>query len=135
MPKNALHVEFLVLCDNALLSKDNKLSLIGIFDSIVTDSMPFNFPKMALVAVVSGQPHSTHDLFLIITSPEGKPIVSLNIKVTLGASGNSNLISDLANFPLETTGEYRISLSQNKKEITSKTFTVSRTSSKPPFSS
>lgn len=124
-----------VLCDAALISKENKLSIIGIFDQIVTDKLPFNFPKMALVAVISGSPQSPHSLQLTITDPAGKDVTNLNMQVTLGAGGSSNLISEITNFPLSSSGAYKISLSEGKNVLISKQLTVSQTTTKPPLSS
>lgn len=131
-PKN-LEVELFVVCDNALISKENKLSIIGIFDHIVVERLPFNFPRMSLVVVVSGQPQAQHSLHLKIVDPTGKQITGLDMQVTLGVSGSSNLLSEITNFPLQIDGEYKIILSQNKKQLATKLLTVSRAASKNPL--
>lgn len=131
-PKN-LEVELFVVCDNALISKENKLSIIGIFDHIVVERLPFNFPRMSLVVVVSGQPQTQHSLHLKIVDPTGKQITGLDMQVTLGVSGSSNLLSEITNFPLQIDGEYKIILSQNKKQLATKLLTVSRAASKNPL--
>jgi len=135
MAQDNLRIEIFVLCDTALISKENKLSIIGIFDRIVTDKIPFNFPKMALVAVISGPVQSHHSLQLTITDPAGKLVTNLDMQVTLGAGGSSNLISEITNFPLSLTGAYKISLSEGKKVLISRQLNISQTTSKSPLSS
>jgi hypothetical protein len=135
MARNSLGVDIFVFCDTALISKENKLSIIGIFDQIITDKLPFNFPKMSLVAVIGGQPQSPHTLQLTITDPAGKIVTKLDMQVTLGAGGSSNLISEITNFPLSLTGAYKISLSEGKQELLSKQLNISKTTTKSPLSS
>ena len=135
MAKADLRPDIFVLCDSALISKDNKLSIIGIFDRIITDKIPSNFPKMSLVAVVSGQPQSAHSLRLGITDPAGKEVTSLDLQVTLGATGTSNLISEITNFPLPLVGVYTISIYEGKKELINKQLNVNQSAGKPPLSS
>jgi hypothetical protein len=72
---------------------------------------------------------------LTITDPAGKDIIDLDMQVTLGDSGTSNLISEITNFPLSLTGSYKISLSEGKKELISKQLNISQTSTKPPLTS
>jgi hypothetical protein len=134
MAKADPHVEIFVLCDTALISRENKLSIIGIFDQIVLDKIPFNYPKITLVAVVSGQPQTEHSLQLEIKNPADQVISSVNLKVVLGVGGRSNIITELTNFPISSTGIYKTILSENKKLLATSELSVGKTSHQPQLS-
>ena len=46
---NKFKLNFLHLCDSAFLSKENKLNVIGIFDSVYVDTVPGTLLKATLV--------------------------------------------------------------------------------------
>ena len=134
MAKNNPLVEIFVLCDTALISRENKLSIIGIFDQIVSDKIPFNYSKITLVAVLSGHPQTEHTLLLEIKDPADRVISSISLKVVLGAGGRSNIITELANFPITYTGIYKAALSENKNLLAKSELSVGKTSQKPQVS-
>ena len=128
MAKIDLQLDLLVVCDQAFVSKENKLSLIGIFDQIFTDKLPFNYLKLAIVAVIRGEPNGNYSVRLEIKDPSGKTTPSPEFKFTLGSNGKTNLISEFGNLPLPLDGIYKVSLFVGKKAIGQTGFTVARTS-------
>ncbi|MDO8612675.1 MAG: hypothetical protein Q7R32_07610 [Dehalococcoidia bacterium] len=49
-----MEVRFAVLCDYAIVDRDNKLSVLGIFDEIRPPSLPFNLPAIYMVVAFEG---------------------------------------------------------------------------------
>lgn len=122
--EDSLAIELLALCDSAFLSKgENKLNIIGIFDIFGIAQVPTHWPRMSLVSVFKGKAGSTHSIRVKISSSE-KEILSQKFPLKLGGNGRSNFITNLNNFPLETFGEYKIVISENKKELSNYKFTV-----------
>lgn len=126
--KQKLNLELLVLCDYAIVSNRNKLSVLGFFDRIFVNKTPARHAKMFVVGLVKGKPDSSHSLKLIIKDPSGKGILpGQELKVKLGPNGASNLIAELGNLPLPLTGEYRVIVSSSEGKLGEKTFGVYQT--------
>ncbi|KKQ42613.1 MAG: hypothetical protein US60_C0015G0024 [Microgenomates group bacterium GW2011_GWC1_37_8] len=130
--KNELTLDFLSLCDYAVISRENKLSILGIFDQIFVNSLPSQHPKMFLVGILKGEPASTHNLQLLLKDPLDKDVLpNQELKVKLGTNGNSNFIAELNNLPIKLTGAYKIELFVDKKLLAKKEFNVFRTTGAP----
>ena len=130
-----LLIETLALADYAFLSKEeNKLNIIGIFDISEIAQVPPRWPKMSLGAVFKGKPASTHTVNIKISSPE-KEILNQNFPVRLGENGRSNFVTTLNNFPLESFGEYKILILENKIELGNYKFSVIKRKVTPQKSS
>ena len=97
-----LKSDLFVLCDYATVSREQKLSVIGIFDQFFVANVPTNWPKMFLVAVISGEPDHEYPITLKIIPPTKTQdnFPDKELKVTLGNNGKANLITELVNFPL-----------------------------------
>ena len=130
-----LSIETLALADYAFLSKEeNKLNIIGIFDIFGIAQVPTRWSKMSLVAVFKGKPASTHSVNIKISSAE-KEILNQNFPVRLGENGRSNFITTLNNFPLESFGEYKILILEDKIELGNYKFSVIKRKVTPQKSS
>jgi hypothetical protein len=72
-----MHLQYVVLCDQVILSTDGKPSLIGIINDIQTESLPINVPRLAFAARLlftadeTGKPHHVE---VRITDPAGQEI-------------------------------------------------------------
>jgi hypothetical protein len=118
-------ISLLELCDLVSISQDNKLSIIGIFDKIVVNTLPTIHPKMSVVAVISGETDSTHQVTLLVKDPtSAKKIVENTVQAKLGAGGRTNIMIDLVSFPLETAGEYTIEILSDNKFLGKRKFSV-----------
>ncbi len=126
MAKSDLQVEIFVICDLGLISRENKLSIIGIFDQIASETIPFNYSKMTLVAVISGIAQSEHALQLEIKDPANKTISKIDLKVVLGVGGKSNILTELANFPVTQAGVHKVTLSENKQLLAVRELSVGK---------
>ncbi len=124
-----IKTEIFTLCDYATVSREQKLSVIGIFDQFYLANVPTNWPKMFLVAVLSGEPDKEYDITLRIIPPgkveQGFP--DKELKVTLGQNGKANLITELVNFPLQLAGTYRVEITEGKDTIGTLEFKVNKT--------
>jgi hypothetical protein len=72
-----MHVQFVALCDQAIISADGRPSLINIFDHLQVASLPTVVPRLAFAArllFTSDEVGSTHKVAVAITSPSGEEI-------------------------------------------------------------
>ena len=124
-----LTTDIFVLCDHALISREQKLSIIGIFDQFFVANLPTSWPKMFLVAVVSGEPQKEYSLKLKLAPPKAgeNKLPDKELKVTLGANGKANIMTELANFPLPDAGVYKISLEGEEGTVGELEFRVNKT--------
>lgn len=107
-----LKTDIFTLCDYATVSREQKLSIIGIFDQFYLANVPANWPKMFLVAVLSGEANREYDITLKIIPPAktDQSFPDKDLKVTLGQNGRANLITELVNFPLPLPGTYKVEI-------------------------
>lgn len=124
-----LKTEIFVLCDHASISQDQKLSIIGIFDQFFVANVPTNWPRMFLVAVLKGEPQKEYPVTLRLIPPvkTDTNFPDKDLKVTLGANGKANLMTELVNFPLSAPGVYKVQLLSDKEKVGELEFTVNKT--------
>jgi hypothetical protein len=123
--KDGLKLELLVICDYAAVSRDNKLTIAGIFDEVYVNSTPAQHPKLYVVGVVLGKANSDYRVNLRIKDPKGKdvfPVQEMDIK--LGPNGKTNLIAEIATMPLRTTGDYLVEIGSKGKVIGKKELSI-----------
>jgi hypothetical protein len=113
-----IELDFLITCDDAILSKENKLSLIGIFDQIFVKKFPSAHSKMFVVGALRGNPGSDYSVKLKIEDSSSKEVMpTQEIKNNFGPNGGSNIIAELGNLPLSRAGAYKISLIAGKEVL------------------
>ena len=125
----SLKTDIFTLCDYATVSREQKLSIIGIFDQFFIADVPASWPKMFLVAVISGEADKEYDITLKIIPPQktDQGFPDKELKVTLGQNGKANLITELVNFPLPLAGTYEIQILEGKTKIGTLEFKVNKT--------
>ena len=125
----SLTTELFVLCDYATVSREQKLSVIGIFDQFFVANVPTNWPKMFLVAVVSGDADHEYPITLKIIPPTKgeQDFPDKELKVTLGNNGRANLITELVNFPLPAAGVFKVLIESEGTKIGELEFKVNKT--------
>jgi hypothetical protein len=72
-----MHVQYVVLCDQVILSTDGKPSLIGILNDVQTASVPVSIPRLSFAARIlftADETDQTHHVEVVITDPAGKEI-------------------------------------------------------------
>ena len=114
--RNKIQLELLAACDYAIVSKENKLRILGIFDQIFVEKTPSQHPKMFIVGTLKGEPNYNYTVNLKIEGPSGKEILpTQELKNNFGPNGTSNIIAELGNLPVSDIGVYKISLSADGK--------------------
>lgn len=112
-----MKLNFIHVCDTAFLSQDNKLNIIGIFETILTPSFPAKHSRLTIVANTEGS-LGMHDFDISIMDPTGKKVGFLSGKFNLDAVRKKfGVINTINNFQLTSEGVYSIVLSVDSQEL------------------
>lgn len=124
-----LSTDIFVLCDQAIVSQDQKLSIVGIFDQFYVANLPTSWPKMYLVAVVRGEANEEYDLTLKLTPPQktDNEFPPKEFKIKLGQNGKANVMTELVNFPLQVAGVHNVQLFCRTEKIAELEYRVNKT--------
>ncbi|HUP00880.1 MAG TPA: hypothetical protein VM737_05085 [Gemmatimonadota bacterium] len=102
-----------VCCDAANVSREGKLNLLGIFNSIHAAEYPCTHPHLALVLRVEARigEEGLHPLEIKLADEDGKEIFKLNGQVSLqgaqpGRPMTAQTIMDMNNLQLPRPGTY-----------------------------
>src|SRR3989344_7870793 len=125
-----MKVALLTLADHALISQEQKLSIIGIFNQFFVSNLPINWPRMYLVAVLDGEPNANYTVKLrLITPKKEDQEFTQNLTLRIGPNGKANVITELVNFPLSSAGTYKFQVLEEESKIGEFEFIVTKTSS------
>jgi hypothetical protein len=72
-----MHVQYVALCDQVILSADGKPSLIGIFNDLQAPHLPVTIPRLAFAARILftvDEADRSHRVEVAITDPSGTEI-------------------------------------------------------------
>ncbi len=124
-----LTTDIFVLCDQAVVSQEQKLSIIGIFDQFFVTDLPSSWPRMFLVAVVRGEAGQEYQLTLKLTPPEKteNQFPDKDFTIKLGPNGKANVMTELVNFPLQLAGIHKIQILVEKEVIAQLEYRVNKT--------
>lgn len=114
-----LYTELIALCDYATISKENKLSINGIFDELRVSKLPGGLVRAFLVATMHGKPDMSYRISVKLESPyNGKNLLNpLQLDVHTSQNGKHNVIVELVNIGFEKEGEYQFKLYHGDDEI------------------
>ena len=73
----AMHLQYVVLCDQVIVANDGKPSLIGILNELQTTVVPVNVPRIAFAARIhftADETGKSHRVEVGITDPSGTEI-------------------------------------------------------------
>jgi hypothetical protein len=126
-----MEIEVFALCD-AAADYQGRLSILGIFDSIVATNLPAVHPQcsVALRLRFSKIEEGKHSLTLHIVDTDGKMIVPpLNGQFGIQLHGNDrhgtiNLVLNLQGLSFSSYGEYAVNLAIDSHEMGSLPFWV-----------
>jgi len=111
-----LHTEIITLCDYALISREGKLSINGIFDELRVQKFPGGISRAFFVAILRGEPDSAYQLK--INTEIGKKVLNtLTIDVRTSLNAKNNIILELVNLGFEKEGEYKFVIYNGKDEV------------------
>ena len=111
-----LHTEIITLCDYALISREGKLSINGIFDELRVQQFPGGIARAFFVATLRGKPDTAYTL-RITTANKSKEINSLNLDIRTSLNGKNNIILELVNLGFEKEGDYKFTIYNGKDEV------------------
>ena len=104
-----LHTEIITLCDYALISREGKLSINGIFDELRVQQFPGGIARAFFVATLRGKEDTAYKLK--ISTESGKKVLNtLNLDVRTSLNGKNNIILELVNLGFEKAGEYSFTI-------------------------
>ena len=103
-----LTTEIIALCDYALVAKDNKLSIVGIFDEFRVEKFPTGFIDKFLVATVHGDPSTPYKLIVELhkDNSDHNLLNPTTVNANTSSNGKHNLIIRLTNVGFEKEGDY-----------------------------
>ncbi len=104
--ENMKKTNFVHVSENAFFSQEGKLSVIGIFDKIITTRLPVVQPGFAISLNVTSEV-GTHKVKVEIVSPDNKLVVSVGGMVEVkNTEGGANFIANLVGVPFVIAGKY-----------------------------
>lgn len=111
-----LHTEIITLCDYALISREGKVSINGIFDELRIQKFPGGIARAFFVAVLRGDVDKAYKLN--IKTEFGKKVLnSLEIDTHTSLNGKTNIILELVNLGFEKEGEYKFVIYHEDREV------------------
>ena len=124
MSDTNIQVNFIHICDNAFLSKDNRLNVIGVFDRLFVAKFPYRHPKFTVVLNVTIEEGTYPFEIRLMQEGEESPKLVMNGEVKAKKSESFNLISDFAGIAFEQEGEYTVEIWNKDEKLTSQAFRV-----------
>lgn len=106
-----LTAQTITLCDYATISREGKLSILGIFDKLRLQQFPGGIARAFFVAVLQGEPDTDYQS-VIQTSIAGKQINKLPFAIHTSSNGKNNILLELVNMGFEMPGDYEFFITQ-----------------------
>ncbi len=129
--KSNLKAKFTLFCDYALISQDNKLSIIGEFDHIYSTNEKAVLGKGFLVSRLVGTPHSKLDLKLSINNVEkNDELFKKEFQLESDHVGRAGLIVEFGGLVFNKFGIYKATISSSGSIISEVDLNVVKV--KPP---
>lgn len=120
-----LTTQTIALCDLALITREGKLAVIGIFDQIMLREFPGGIICAFFVATIIGEP-KTQYIMSLQTKHNDKIVAKMgNMIVTTSANGKNNIMFDLVNLGFPEAGDYFFEIICGPEVIGSYKLTVS----------
>lgn len=101
------------ICDYAFLAQGGKLCIIGIFESMNVQSLPYKHPTMTFVLALEGEANKLIDYYFTIEDPSGKIVVdkmAQKIQTKISPNGKLNLIINVIGVSVEKEGVHKVHL-------------------------
>lgn len=109
----ALEVTLAVCCDAANVSREGKLNLLGIFNSIHAQQFPATHPHLSLVIRVEARfgDEGTYPIHIPFVDEDGGELFKIDGQLTLqgaqpGRPTTAQTVMDINNFQLPRPGTY-----------------------------
>lgn len=106
------------ICDYASVDRDGKLSIMGIFRELFVKKMPAYIAHFYVAATILGEPEKSYDISITFHNEKKNLIIpKQETTVQIGLGGVTNLVTDVVNLPLESIGEYTVTLTTNDGHV------------------
>src|SRR5215813_5796892 len=104
-PQSKLELVYTILCDDVRLEIGNKLSYMGVFQSIIVPQLPVWLPKLAVVNHWSGEGGHLSEVRILMPDRQQALVVSqpARFEITHGSADN---ISFFVNVTFPVSGDY-----------------------------
>lgn len=101
-----LHTHYTLLCDDVRVEVGNRLSLIGMFQTVVTDQLPIALIKLAVITYWHGQ--GTGSTETRVLSPDRSAVIAASnaTTVNLPVGGFTHNLVVFVNVQLPQEGTY-----------------------------
>ncbi|MDQ3323566.1 MAG: hypothetical protein M3525_14210 [Acidobacteriota bacterium] len=106
MKTETLKLIYTLLCDDVRLEMGNKISLMGVFQNIMVETLPISLIKFAVVNHWQGE--GVHQTEVRIVSPDKNNLLvtSQPTQIELAAGGFTDNVSFFVNVMFSTAGTY-----------------------------
>lgn len=111
-----LHTEIITLCDYALISREGKLSINGIFDELRVKKFPGGIARAFFVATLRGKPDTSYKLQMKVEQG-GKVKAAMELEIHTSPNGKNNIVTELVNVGFEQEGDCRFVIYDGKDEV------------------
>jgi len=110
-----MKILFKAICESAIVDRESgNLSIIGIFENVISDKFPAVHPRACFVFSVSGNPGQRGEYSFDVTDSSGNKIfdgASKPREYAIGPNGKVNLIANLVGLNLPHKGVYSANFS------------------------
>lgn len=103
-----LHTHYTLLCDDVRLEVGNRLSLIGMFQSIVTEQLPISLIKLAVITYWHGQGTGSSEVRVVSPDRSEVIVVSNPTPIDLPAGGFTHNLTLFVTVALPAAGVYLV---------------------------
>lgn len=118
MPKKNIQAKFTLLCDYALISQDNKISIIGEFDRLYSTAEKASLSKWFLVSKLTAEPNLKLDLEISVNNEQGTDqLIKRDFQITTDPEGRAGLIVEFGGLVFNKFGTYKATITSNKEII------------------
>ena len=106
-PENSLELVYTLFCDDVRLEVGNKLSYMGVFQSIIVPQLPVWLPKLAVVNHWKGNGAHLSEVRILMPDRQQALVVSqpARFEITHGSADN---ISFFVNVTFPIAGQYLV---------------------------
>jgi len=105
-----LHTHYTLLCDDVRLEVGNRLSLIGMFHSIVTAQLPISLIKLAVITYWHGQGAGSSEVRVVSPDRSEVIVVSNATPISLTADAFTHNLVVFVNVVLSQEGTYWVQI-------------------------
>ena len=107
----SIELENLVICENAILAQEGKVSLINIFSNINSSSFPAIHPKLVIFTVISGDSGRHTEKIEIVSTSDNQTIAFVESQVDIGDDGRNNFVANFINTVFPQEGDFWVKVS------------------------